>query len=93
MDGIDVGMSSIVPKCFCLCDRDFIECSCPDIRTCSKCRSECLNREAPKSKKRALDKKDPCFKPLHNSLDNREVKIVRTVNVARVNDVTYYVSV
>ena len=54
VDGIDVGMSSIAPKCFCLCARDFIECSCPDIRTCSKCRSECLNREAPKSKKSAL---------------------------------------
>ena len=58
MDGIDVGMSSIAPKCFCLCARDFIKCSYPDIRTCSKCRSECLNREAPKSKIKRLSLRD-----------------------------------
>ena len=42
-------MSSIVLKCFCLCAGDFIECSCPDIKICSKCRKEC---EPPKKKKR-----------------------------------------
>ena len=49
-------VSSIVLKCFCLCASDFIECSCPDIKTCSKCRKEC---EPPKKKKRlSLVRKD-----------------------------------
>ena len=34
-------MSSIAPKCFCLCAGDFIKCSCPDPHVCSKCRAEC----------------------------------------------------
>lgn len=32
----------------CLCARDCIKCSCPEMQTCSMYRSECLHREGPK---------------------------------------------
>ena len=44
-------MSSIAPKCFCLCAGDFIECSCPDLRGCSKCTAQ---YQATRCKKKRL---------------------------------------
>lgn len=48
-------MTSIDPGCFCLCLGDFVDCSCPNIDKCSKCRSECRKEsQPPKGKKKRL---------------------------------------
>ena len=48
-------MSSIEPCCFCLCLGDFIDCSCPNVDKCSKCRSKCRKEDhPPKRQKKRL---------------------------------------
>ena len=52
-------MSSIKPDCFCLCAGDFVECSCPNVDKCAKCRSECHKEtDPPKGKKKRLALRD-----------------------------------
>ena len=51
-------MSSL-QTCFCLCDTEYAECSCPNFDSCSKCQCECLPKPAAKKKRSDLPVKDP----------------------------------
>ena len=53
------GVMSSLQACFCLCDTEYAECSCPNFDSCSKCQCECLPKPAAKKKRSDLLMKDP----------------------------------
>ena len=34
---------TIASKCFCMCDGDFVDCCCPDLDKCRKCKENCVS--------------------------------------------------
>ena len=45
------------PECFCLCDDDFVQCSCPNLDGCKKCQQECIQQPAAKKNRLGLSLK------------------------------------
>ena len=45
---------TIASKCFCMCDGDFVDCCCPDLDKCRKCKENCVSPS--KRKRLRLDR-------------------------------------
>ena len=46
----ECSVKTIASKCFCMCVGDFVDCCCPDLYKCGKCKENCV----PPSKQKRL---------------------------------------